>query len=276
MNRPDGARAGVGDGGSRSGPDAGSAAIGLGLGRPARRRRGFGRRLGSVRRSALSGSGPALGSARLRLGLGAASSVVEARLPSGCGARRRLEVGTRLDVGRLAGGTIGGRLGAVRLRRTAVWSVGGVVVSSSVMATALLRSVGPGGGWSAVVLELQRDGQVELAQAGDDALEVVPALAGDADGVTLDLRLDLRELVPDQLGDLLGDLLGQPATQADPLADLVAAGLLDLAPVEDLERQAAPDRLGLDEVLDRRGPILVVGDQDRARPWPGSGRRSRP
>ena len=53
---------------------------------------------------------------------------------------------------------------------------------------------------------------------------------------------------------------GQPAAQADPLADLVAAGLLDLAPVEDLERQAAPDRLRLDEVLDRGGPVLVVGD----------------
>ena len=60
----------------------------------------------------------------------------------------------------------------------------------------------------------------------------------------------------------LADVLGQPATQADPLPDLVAAGLLDLAPVEDLERQAPPDRLGLDQVLDRRGAMLVVRDQD--------------
>ena len=87
-------------------------------------------------------------------------------------------------------------------------------------------------------------------------------LRRDADGVTLDLRLDLRELVPDQLGDLLGDLLGQPATQADPLPDLVAARLLDLAPIEDLERQAAPDRLRLDQVLDRRRTVFVVRDQD--------------
>jgi enoyl-CoA hydratase/carnithine racemase len=118
------------------------------------------------------------------------------------------------------------------------------------------------GGRSAVVLELERDCQIELAQSGDDALEVVAALAGHADGVTLDLRLDLRELVPDQLGDLLGDLLRQASSEADPLADLVAARFLHLAPVEDLERQASPDRLRLDEVLDRGRPILVVGDQD--------------
>src|SRR6185503_21196796 len=39
------------------------------------------------------------------------------------------------------------------------------------------------------------------------------------------------------------------------------AGGLDLAPVEDLQRQAAPDGLGFDEVLDGRGAVLVVGDQ---------------
>ena len=44
---------------------------------------------------------------------------------------------------------------------------------------------------------------VELAQAGDDPLEVVLALAGHADRVALDLRLHLGELVADQLGDLL-------------------------------------------------------------------------
>ena len=60
---------------------------------------------------------------------------------------------------------------------------------------------------------------------------------------------------------LLGELVRQAAPQADPLADLVAAGRLDLAPVEDLERQAAPDRLRLDEVLDRGGAVLVVGER---------------
>ena len=43
---------------------------------------------------------------------------------------------------------------------------------------------------------------------------------------------------------------------------LLPPGGLDLAPVEDLERQVAPDRLGLDEVLDRRRPVLVVGHED--------------
>jgi hypothetical protein len=47
--------------------------------------------------------------------------------------------------------------------------------------------VAPFRGWSAIVLELERDSQIELAQAAHDALEVIPALAGDTNGVTLDL-----------------------------------------------------------------------------------------
>src|SRR3954453_16331559 len=116
-------------------------------------------------------------------------------------------------------------------------------------------------GMSAVVLELQRNREVELAQTGDDALEVVAALAGHAHSVALDLRLDLRELVPDQLRDLLRDLLRQPSAQSDRLTDLVAASLLDLAPIEDLERQIAPDRLRFDEILDGGGAIFIVGQQ---------------
>ena len=53
----------------------------------------------------------------------------------------------------------------------------------------------------------------------------------------------------------------RPRRSADLLADLVAAGRLDLAPVEDLQRQVAPDRLRLDQVLDRRRAVLVVGDE---------------
>src|SRR5262245_27157713 len=145
---------------------------------------------------------------------------------------------------------------------TSVVRSSGGAASSSVMTTALLSPCGPARGWSAIVLELERDCQIELAQPGDDALQVVAALAGHADGVTLDLRLDLRELVPDQLRDLLGVLLRQPASQADVLADGVATGLFHLAPIEDLEREAAPDRLRLDEVLDRRGAVFVARDQD--------------
>ena len=76
----------------------------------------------------------------------------------------------------------------------------------------------------AVVLELERDGLVELAQPHDDPLQLVLALAGHADGVALDLRLDLRELVADQLDQLARQVVGQAAPQRDLLADLVAAG----------------------------------------------------
>ena len=50
-----------------------------------------------------------------------------------------------------------------------------------------------------VVLELEREPQVQLAQPGDHPLELVLALGRYADRVALDLRLDLGELVADQL-----------------------------------------------------------------------------
>src|SRR5207247_1734190 len=120
------------------------------------------------------------------------------------------------------------------------------------------RSRSPARARSSVVLELQLDDLVEPAQPGDDPLQVVFRLSGYADGVALDLGLDLRELISDELRDLLRELVREATPQLDPLADLAPAGRFDLAPVEDLERQAPPDRLRLDEILHGGGAILVV------------------
>src|SRR6185503_15356828 len=109
-----------------------------------------------------------------------------------------------------------------------------------------------------VVLELQGHRLVQCPQPDDHPLEVVLALPGDADRIALDLRLDLRELLADQLRDLLRENVVEAPAQADRLADLVAACGLDLAPLEDLQRQVATDRLRLDQVLDRGSPVLVV------------------
>jgi len=65
------------------------------------------------------------------------------------------------------------------------------------------------------------------------------------------------------LPELLGQRLIQAATQSDVLADLVSSGRLELAPVEDLEREAAPDGLRLDQVADRLRSKLVVGEEDQ-------------
>ena len=74
-----------------------------------------------------------------------------------------------------------------------------------------------------VVLELQRDRVVELAQEADHCLQVVLALGADAHRIALDRRLGLGELVADPLGQLLGLLAGQPPLQADVLTDGAAA-----------------------------------------------------
>ena len=103
---------------------------------------------------------------------------------------------------------------------------------------------------SAVVLELKRNGVTLrlLAQPRDDLLELILALAADPDRIALDLRLDLWEVVADQLLDLFGEIIGQAAAQPDALPNGIPASFLDLSPIEDLEREAASDRLRLEQV----------------------------
>jgi hypothetical protein len=63
---------------------------------------------------------------------------------------------------------------------------------------------------SPVVRELQWHRFIELLQPADHHLKVVLVLAGDAQGVALDLGLHLGELVADQLAQLLGQDSSRP------------------------------------------------------------------
>src|SRR5687767_8564099 len=112
---------------------------------------------------------------------------------------------------------------------------------------------------SSVVRELQGDRVVERLEIGDDRLQLVPRLRRDAHCVSLDDRLRLWEALPDALRELLGLLAGEAAPEGDLLTHRAATGGLDPAPVEYLQRQAAPHRLGLEEVLRRPGAIVVIG-----------------
>ena len=84
-------------------------------------------------------------------------------------------------------------------------------------------------------------------------------LGDDAHGIALDGRLRLRESLADALRELLGLLAGQAALERDLLANGATAGRLDLAPLEDLEAQASPHGLRLEQILRRAGAIVVVG-----------------
>src|SRR4051812_9722591 len=111
----------------------------------------------------------------------------------------------------------------------------------------------PAAGWpegseSAVVGELQRDVEVGAAEQGLHRLQVVTALADDAQLVTLDVGLDvLRALVANQLGDLLGVLLREAFLEVG-LQPVLLARRGRLALVERLQRDAALDELGLQDV----------------------------
>src|SRR6266496_5294255 len=62
---------------------------------------------------------------------------------------------------------------------------------------------------SPVVGELEGEAFVVVFEEGDGLLEVVPALARDAELVVLDLRLDLEAGLADGLGERLGLVLGR-------------------------------------------------------------------
>src|SRR5690606_30384447 len=109
-----------------------------------------------------------------------------------------------------------------------------------------------------------------LLEQRDDRLQVVAALGADAHLVALDLGLDaLGELVADQLGDLLGDLAAQALLDGAGELVLLAGGLgLAVAEVERLERDAAAEQLGLEDVDDRLDALggVRLHDHGLARP----------
>jgi hypothetical protein len=102
---------------------------------------------------------------------------------------------------------------------------------------ALLQIVAPDrpGDVSPLVRELQRNRFIQFPQPGDDPLKIVLALGEDAQGIALNLGLDLGEFVSNQLAELAGQVFVEAAAQAYLLANLVAAGRPELAPIEDLE-----------------------------------------
>src|SRR4051794_27947141 len=102
----------------------------------------------------------------------------------------------------------------------------------------------PGCTGSAVVHELQGHVEVRALEQGDHRLQVVAALARNAQLVTGDLCLDrLRALVTNDLRDLLRVLLREPLLEGR-LDPVFLAGGPGLAGVQGLERDTALDELG--------------------------------
>src|SRR5690349_11808496 len=107
-----------------------------------------------------------------------------------------------------------------------------------------------------VVGELQGDAEVGLLQQRDDRLEVILLLGADPQLVALDLGLHaLRALVADPLADRLG------LVRLDALDDLDVdpvslPGLTGLPGVQRLQRDVPLDRLLLEHVERRPGPVL--------------------
>src|SRR5688572_4804448 len=115
----------------------------------------------------------------------------------------------------------------------------------------VVRWIFTDGSGAAIVVELQRDAEVLVAQQRDDLLQIVSRLAGHADLVLVDRRLHLDLRVLDEPDDLLRLLDRDPLLERDLLSELIAPRLLDGTVGEALERDAALVKLGLEDIRHR-------------------------
>jgi len=97
-----------------------------------------------------------------------------------------------------------------------------------------------------------------LAQQGDDLLQRVAILAGDAHDVGVDAGLHLELGILNELDDFFRLLNGDALLHFDLLADGAAGGRLDFAVLEGLERDVALGQLALKNVGDGL-ELVVVG-----------------
>src|SRR5262245_15768020 len=82
----------------------------------------------------------------------------------------------------------------------------------------------------------------------DHALKLVLALTADTQRIAVDAWLNLRETVANQLLKLLSDLLRDTLLERGDLAHTHAADLFDRTEIENFERQAAAQHLGLKDI----------------------------
>lgn len=113
----------------------------------------------------------------------------------------------------------------------------------------------------AVVLKQQWHLEFGGAEFGDDGLQVVFALAGDAHGFALDVGAGLGEFVLDDFADLLAGFLVEDFYQLDCLFDGAAGGGFVSLEVQDFWREFAVYNL-LDEHVLERLELHGIGNEE--------------
>src|SRR5579884_1042979 len=111
------------------------------------------------------------------------------------------------------------------------------------------------------ILELQRHRKVVPANSRDGGLQIVFALAGDADLVVLDLRGDLELGVADERGDLLGNSCFDALFDLDDLAGMAERRNVRLALLHVFEADLPLGELA-DDHLDKRfnAELILCGE----------------
>src|SRR5437867_6185618 len=97
------------------------------------------------------------------------------------------------------------------------------------------------------ILETQGDREIVGAHRGDDRLQFVPALGGDADFFALNLGGNLELTVADKAGDLLGDAGLDALLDLDDLAGVAERGEVRLAFLDVLKADVALGQLADDD-----------------------------
>jgi len=104
-------------------------------------------------------------------------------------------------------------------------------------------------------------GKILRAHGGDDGLQLIPALAGHADGVALDLRGHFELAVADEAGDLLGNGRFNALFDFDDLPRVAERGNVRLGRFHALEADIASGEPAHDDFRKRLDFELVRGGE---------------
>src|SRR5206468_3593119 len=97
------------------------------------------------------------------------------------------------------------------------------------------------------VLELQGDREIVRAHGSDDRLQLIAALAGNANFGALDLAGDFQLSFADKAGDLLGDLRFEALLDFDELPSMAERGNVRLAALDIFQADIAFGQLAHDD-----------------------------
>ncbi len=113
----------------------------------------------------------------------------------------------------------------------------------------------------AEILETERRRKIMTANSSNDLLQIVPALAGNANGLALNLRGDFEFGVANKSGDLFGDRLLNALLDFDDLTGMAQRRNVRRHGFDAFQADVALGQFTDDDFVQRRDLELVLGGE---------------